>query len=145
MIRLPLLLTLTLFLTACSETATDNQTNKTTNKEPVAKQIDNTTEVQTVTVAPTKEKPPIQQQVEKVSGRSIYVHKCASCHGQKGEKIALNKSQIITGWKQEKSITALNGYKDGSYGGTLKAIMKGQVTALSSEQIEALAEYIATL
>ena len=40
---------------------------------------------------------------------------CAGCHGQKGEKKALGKSAKIQGWPAEKTIAAMNGYKDGSY------------------------------
>lgn len=70
---------------------------------------------------------------------------CASCHGQKGEKPALGKSQIIAGWDKQKTIDALNGYKNGTYGGAMKAIMLGQVSSKSDEEIEALAEFISTL
>jgi cytochrome c-type protein NapB len=39
--------------------------------------------------------------------------------------------------------TALKGYKDGSYGGPMKALMKGQIAAYSDEQIDTLAAFIA--
>jgi len=68
---------------------------------------------------------------------------CAGCHGQNGEKAALGKSQIIKGWSVEKTIAALKGYKDGSYGGPMKGIMKGQVARLSDSDIEDLAKQIA--
>ncbi|NWF66652.1 MAG: c-type cytochrome [Campylobacterales bacterium] len=71
--------------------------------------------------------------------------KCASCHGAKGEKAALGKSQIIAGWDAAKTETALKGYKDGSYGGAMKNLMKGQVATLSDDDVKALATYIATL
>jgi len=67
--------------------------------------------------------------------------KCAGCHGLKGEKKALNKSKIMNQMTKEEFITATKGYKDGSYGGAMKAIMKPQVMALSDEQIEALADF----
>ncbi|WP_428023071.1 c-type cytochrome [Arcobacter sp.] len=70
---------------------------------------------------------------------------CASCHGQNAEKAALGKSQIIQGWEKEKVISALNGYKDGSYGGAMKGVMKGQVSKLDDKKIDALATYISTL
>jgi cytochrome c553 len=71
--------------------------------------------------------------------------KCVSCHGAKAEKKALGKSQVIAGWDAAKTEKALKGYKDGSYGGAMKGVMKGQVATLSDEDIKALAEYIATL
>ena len=70
---------------------------------------------------------------------------CASCHGLKAEKEALGKSQVIAGWNKEKTIQALNGYKDGSYGGVMKNIMKGQVATKTDAEIEALATFISNL
>jgi len=75
-------------------------------------------------------------------GADLY-KKCAACHGAQGEKVALGKSKIIKDMGVAGVITALKGYKDGSYGGPSKAIMKGQVTALSDAQISAIAAYIA--
>lgn len=71
--------------------------------------------------------------------------KCASCHGQKGEKSALNKSQVIAGWDAAKTEAALKGYKDGTYGGAMKGLMKGQVASYDDAKIKAVSEYIATL
>ncbi len=70
---------------------------------------------------------------------------CASCHGQNAEKAALGKSQIIKGWDKEKLVSALKGYKDGSYGGAMKGVMKGQVSRLDDAKIDAVSTYIATL
>ena len=70
---------------------------------------------------------------------------CASCHGQNGEKAALGKSKVIKGWSADKTINALNGYKDGTYGGSMKALMKGQSQMLSDENAKLVAKYISTL
>lgn len=70
---------------------------------------------------------------------------CVGCHGLNGEKKALGKSAVITGWKVEKTIEALKGYKDGSYGGAMKGVMKGQVARLNDESIKAIAAHIAAL
>jgi cytochrome c553 len=70
---------------------------------------------------------------------------CASCHGQKGEKEALGKSQVIAGWDKEKIIQALNGYKAGTYGGVMKNIMKGQVATKTDAEIDALSTFISNL
>lgn len=67
---------------------------------------------------------------------------CASCHGAKAEKPALNKSQIIAGWSADKTIAALKGYQNGTYGGPLKGTMTGQVKPLDDAKITALATYI---
>ena len=68
---------------------------------------------------------------------------CAGCHGQNGEKKALGKSAIIAGWDEAKVVAALKGYKDGSYGGAMKGVMKGQVARLSDADIAALSKQIA--
>lgn len=67
---------------------------------------------------------------------------CAACHGANAEKPALGKSQVIKGWPADKTIAALNGYKDGSYGGAMKGLMKGQVAKLSDADIADLADQI---
>lgn len=79
-----------------------------------------------------------------VNGKALYA-KCAGCHGSNGEKKALGKSAIIQAWASEKTVNVLNGYKDGSYGGAMKSLMKGQVTKLSDDEIKAIADYIAGL
>ena len=70
--------------------------------------------------------------------------KCIACHGVNAEKKALGKSQVIAGWEASKTIAALKGYKDGTYGGAMKGLMKGQVAGLNEKQIEEVAAYIAT-
>jgi cytochrome c len=68
--------------------------------------------------------------------------KCAACHGTNGEKVALGKSKIIKDLSKDEIVTALTGYQNGTYGGAMKALMKGQVATLNTQQIETLAEYI---
>jgi len=70
---------------------------------------------------------------------------CKSCHGAKGKKVAMGKSKVITDLNTTQIESALLGYKDGSYGGTMKALMRGQVMRLSAEDIKVLADYIPTL
>lgn len=67
---------------------------------------------------------------------------CVACHGANAEKPALNKSAVIKGWDVQKLVDSMKGYKDGSYGGAMKGVMKGQVVKLSDAQIQELAEYI---
>ena len=72
--------------------------------------------------------------------------KCVSCHGAKGEKKALNKSEVIAGWDAAKTEEALNGYKAGSrnvHG--MGALMKGQVASYDAATIKAVSAYIADL
>ncbi|MDP1783806.1 MAG: c-type cytochrome [Sulfuricurvum sp.] len=75
-------------------------------------------------------------------GAALY-KKCATCHGAQGEKAALGKSKIIKDLGVAGIITALKGYKDGTYGGPMKGVMKGQSAPLNDAQIEAIAVYIA--
>jgi len=86
----------------------------------------------------------VQQAVSTPNGAKLY-NKCMGCHGQNGEKKALNKSAIIKNWDQSKIANALKGYKDGTYGGAMKGVMKSQVATLSQTEIEVLAKYITTL
>ncbi len=79
--------------------------------------------------------------LENSAAKDLYL-KCAGCHGQKAERAALNKSEIIQGWEVQRTIDVLNGYKNGSYGGTMKSLMTGQVANLSDEEIKLLSEYI---
>ena len=64
---------------------------------------------------------------------------CAGCHGANFEKHAMGKSKIVKDMSKEEIVKALKGYKDGSYGGAMKGLMKGQVASLSDTDIEAIA------
>lgn len=79
-----------------------------------------------------------------LDGAKLFVS-CAGCHGTNAQNAALGKSQIIKGWDEAKTLEALKGYKDGSYGGAMKGMMKSQVDNKSDEELEALAKYIANL
>jgi len=76
---------------------------------------------------------------------AVVFKRCTSCHGQKAEKAALGKSQIIAGWEVEKIKDALHGYQNGNYGGAMKALMQAQAKTLDDQEIDALAEYISSL
>lgn len=78
-------------------------------------------------------------------GAPLY-QKCAACHGAKGEKPALGKSEVIAGWKADKTLDALKGYKDGTRNTRgMGALMKGMAAPLSDADMKALADHIATL
>lgn len=68
--------------------------------------------------------------------------KCVACHGANGEKVALGKSKIIKDMTKAEIVASLKGYKDGTYGGPMKALMKPQVAGLSDADIEAIAQQI---
>ncbi len=71
---------------------------------------------------------------------------CAGCHGENGEKQALNKSKLIGGQEANVTIKELTAYKNGEldqYG--LGNIMKLQLGIISQSDIEEIAEYVAKL
>ena len=68
--------------------------------------------------------------------------KCAGCHGATGEKVALGKSKVISSMSKADIVAAMKGYKDGTYGGAMKGLMKGQVASLSDADMNAIAEKI---
>jgi cytochrome c len=74
-------------------------------------------------------------------GEALY-KKCAICHGKAGEKPAMGKSKVIKDMSQADFVTAMKGYKDGSYGGAKKDLMNAQVKSLDDAQIEAITKYI---
>ncbi len=75
-----------------------------------------------------------------VTASAFETTSCIGCHGADFEKSAMGKSKIVTEMTAEEITTALNGYKDGSYGGPMKMLMKGPATAMSEEDIKAFAE-----
>ena len=108
-----------------------------------------TTVVQTkekVIIAPDKVEGEVKEVVkeEAVDATALFAT-CGSCHGQKAEKAALGKSQVIAGWDKQRIIDSLNGYKDGSNGGVMKNIMTGQVNTKTEAEIEALADLISKM
>ena len=106
-----------------------------TPKEPVvAAPQEGSTEVAAATQAPEVS----------VDGAALY-QVCSGCHGVDGSKPALGKSQPIKGWSVQKTVDALQGYKNGTYGGAMKGLMGSQVSKLSDAQITALGEHISKL
>lgn len=69
---------------------------------------------------------------------------CKACHGVKGEvnTTTQSKSYVPANLTKADIEKNLKGYKDGTYGGPMKAIMKGQVAKLSDADIKALADYM---
>lgn len=126
-----------------SNAATEMQTEVTSSvseaKETV---IEKAAEVkEEVTATTTQAMASASAMVSDIDGKALYA-KCAGCHGMNGEKAALGKSAMINSWTTQEIEDALNGYKDGSYGGAMKGMMKGQVAGLSAEEITAIAKHI---
>ena len=72
--------------------------------------------------------------------------KCKSCHGADGKTKALGKSEVISGQSAEDLTKKLTEYKAGTRNvAGMGTLMKGQVGAMSDEDIKALATYISNL
>lgn len=76
---------------------------------------------------------------------AILYQRCAACHGNHGEKSALNQSAVIGDWDSKRIAAAIIGYQDGTYGNSMKTLMQNQVKDLNRIQIDALSEYISHL
>ena len=116
---------------------------KTSAKPVVDDVVEAVEEVQTKV---TKVAAPVVDSVKEVisipDAKKLY-NKCAACHGLNAEKKALNNSAIIKDWEASKIAEALKGYQNGTYGGTMKGLMVGQVANLSDNEIDVLSEHIA--
>ena len=147
-----LLFTCTLLLAACSDNAGNNKLPVSnapqTKAETLQPQAAEPAEPAAVSAQPAQADVKAEVAVQETptpNGHAVFVRQCASCHGQNGEKSALNKSKVIQGWETQKTVMALKGYQDGTYGSSMKGIMKAQVSSFSDAQIDAVAEYISTL
>lgn len=67
---------------------------------------------------------------------------CKGCHGAEFEKAAMNVSKVVKDMSKEDIVAALKGYKDGSYGGSMKSMMTSQVANLDDAAIETMAAEI---
>jgi cytochrome c-type protein NapB len=67
---------------------------------------------------------------------------CKGCHGANFEKKAMGKSKVVAELSKADIATALKGYKAGTYGGAMKALMKGQVASFDDATMDAIAEAI---
>ena len=65
---------------------------------------------------------------------------CIACHGENLQKPAMGISRIVNQMSKDDIIASIDGYKDGSYGGNMKALMAGIAMKLTQEEIEAIGE-----
>jgi cytochrome c553 len=160
--KIALSVVVALFLVACSEDKAISQKKEVATPTEKIAQETQTVESKVKTVVQDSSKA-VEKEIEqaktnvvktvepvksvtavKVNGAAVF-KVCASCHGANAEKKAMNKSQVIKGWESAKTIAAINGYKDGTYGSTMKGVMKAQVSRLSDAEIKAVAKYISNL
>lgn len=93
-------------------------------------------------VAPVKKAPAkVVAAKPSLDGATLF-KTCAGCHGAHAQNKAMGRSQVIKGWPASKVSDALHGYQKGTYGGAMKAIMKGQASKLSDAEISAVAEFV---
>ena len=141
---------LTLFVVGCSSESSQEKKQEAVQvaevKAPAVVAVKEVKIEKKVEKIATKEvkKEVLTPKVEVATSNAVY-QRCKSCHGEHAENQAMNQSKIIAGWSAEKIAKALNGYKDGSYGGKLKGLMKAQVAALSAKDIQSVAHYISTM
>ena len=135
-----------MFIIGCSEDAA-KQEKAPVAEEAVVKEAVEVAQAVKEVVAVEKiaqvEEAVAEKVAEVTADGALLYSKCAGCHGAKGEKAALGKSAVIGNWSVAQLEDALNGYKDGSYGGAMKGLMLGQVKDLDAAKITAIAEYIA--
>ena len=140
------LLTLLLF-TACSNAPAKEEA---TEKSVIDTKVDTVEQAKETVKAVNAKTQEAQVEVAAATiptptGASLYAQKCASCHGKDAKKSALNASKPIAGWSSTQTQAALNGYKNGSYGGKMKGLMQGQSKPLSDADILLISDYISTL
>ncbi len=120
-------------------------------KEVASKAVEKTAEVakdakDAVVEKATEAKAAVAEKVEEakaaVSAPAINLAACAACHGKDFEKKAMGVSKVVKDMSKADVETALKGYKDGSYGGNMKTLMKGQVSAFDDAKIKAISEQI---
>ena len=73
------------------------------------------------------------------SSYAVSIAACAGCHGQNFEKKAMGKSLVVKDMSLKEIIVSLKGYKNGTYGDTMKEMMVSQVKNVKDSDLEAMA------
>ncbi len=73
-----------------------------------------------------------------VTGASAKTGVCKGCHGKNFEKKALGKSKVVKDMSKKEILSALKGYKSGSYGKAMKGIMQKQLSKYSDADLDKL-------
>lgn len=141
-----------LLLIGCSESAPQQASETNVSQKVPAPALEEnsstavpTEQTEAVAAPSTAASAPAVTENVSVDASALFAQKCASCHGTKAEKSALNKSQLIATLSEQQIKDALKGYQNGTYGRDMKALMQGQAKPLNDAQIEALAKYISAL
>lgn len=75
-------------------------------------------------------------------GATLYGAKCAECHGADGKEASVAGKAIAGG---RGALAKLTGYKNGTFGGDQKALMQGNVAAISDSDLQSIASYVDSL
>jgi len=70
---------------------------------------------------------------------------CSTCHGKDGKTPIMPMYPKIAGQNKEYTLQQMNDIKSGARSNGQSAAMKGVMHLVSDEEIQALAEYIATM
>jgi cytochrome c553 len=79
----------------------------------------------------------------KIEGKEIYVNKCQSCHGEKGEKVAYNVGNALKNISLDDMEYAINRYThDSGHGYGYNAIMRPIASSTTSTQLAKIKDYL---
>ena len=73
---------------------------------------------------------------------AVELKSCYSCHGQTFEKVALGKSKVVKDMNVTEIESSLIGYKNNTYGGPMKGLMRGQVLKYNNDELKEFAKLI---
>lgn len=71
-----------------------------------------------------------------------HINKCVGCHGSDFQRQAMGQSKVVAEMSREDIITALHGYRDGTYGGKLKGLMTQVLVNLNDTEINEIVDTI---
>ncbi|UTJ06857.1 c-type cytochrome [Arcobacter roscoffensis] len=104
-----------------------------------------------------KEQEKKEQEIErkikaKEEGKKLYVNKCQSCHGQKGELNAMNASRPLNTLSYEEMQIAINAYisydrdnDDERYGNGRAIIMQPYAASTTEEDLKNISNYLKSI
>lgn len=78
-------------------------------------------------------------------GKTLYQNECAQCHGKNANENSYVVPHKLVDLQPMQILNLLEGYKgndDGSFGGSLRAVMRPHATSLTGEEMQSLAVYI---
>jgi len=79
----------------------------------------------------------------KIAGKEIYINKCQSCHGEKGEKIAYNVGNALRDISLSDMKYAINRYThDSGYGYGYNILMRSISANTTSAQLSKIKDYL---